>query len=443
VAVAAHPPLPRLPFRAPLPVCPEPDWSCRTNGGNNITVVPGSTSFSFPEQLTIGQGYNVSVLTAPASPVQSCAITNGTGEIQATMPPITVACSVESELAIAVNSQSSNIYVYAVDPATGSLSPVPGSPFATAAPAQAFAIDATGHYVVAVNSGPSTVSVYSINTTTGSIAPVAGSPFAGSNAPLNVAISPTSNIAYVFNGDGTISAYSIDAASGSLTALGGSPFAIGLSYPDQVLSTAFAIAPGGGYLYYGYNYVAPIDDTVTGALGFTLNPTSGSPGAITGTFNFVATPMTIAPNGSFIYQPGFDYNNILGFSIDPATGVLNSLSGSPFAVSADELGVYAIAIDPTSSFLYVTNDVNVTLAAYTINAATGALTTVPSSPYPTGGQPNCSGCDFLPTAVSVDPSGKYVYVQSEFTPTSSIISAFSINHTNGSLTEVPGSPFND
>jgi 6-phosphogluconolactonase len=148
-------------------------------------------------------------------------------------------------------------------------------------------------------------------------------------------------------------------------------------------------------------------------------------------------PIAIAKNGSFLYRSILSTNYMEGYSVDAATGVLSALTGSPFKSP----GADSIAIDPSSSYLYVSDDTDLALLAYSINSTTGALTPISGSPYATGGSVNCSGCGLLPTSVSVDSSGKYVYVQSEYTSSSSIITAFSINPANGSLTAVPGSPF--
>jgi len=163
-------------------------------------------------------------VTAPTSPLQSCAVINGSGTVGTTQTPIKVACSVASEIAVAANSASSNISVYAIDPTTGALSRVPGSPFATGTTPKSVAVDATGLYVLVAN-GSSGISVYSINTTSGFLTPVAGSPFAIGAGATGVTVDSVSNVVYVPDSSSdTIAAYSINATNGSLTAIGGSPF---------------------------------------------------------------------------------------------------------------------------------------------------------------------------------------------------------------------------
>ena len=96
-----------------------------------------------------------------------------------------------------------------------------------------------------------------------------------------------------------------------------------------------------------------------------------------------------------------------------------------------------MAIDPTGKFLYVPYQfvvVNVGadggLAAYSIDAASGALTAVPGSPFAVGG---------VPSSVAIDASGKFLII-SIFPPGGgSRLAVFSIDSGTGALTSVPGS----
>jgi alpha-tubulin suppressor-like RCC1 family protein len=48
------------------------------NGGSNLTI-SANGSFSFPTQIARGTSYNVTVLTQPSTPAQTCGVTNGYG----------------------------------------------------------------------------------------------------------------------------------------------------------------------------------------------------------------------------------------------------------------------------------------------------------------------------------------------------------------------------
>jgi 6-phosphogluconolactonase len=89
-------------------------------------------------------------------------------------------------------------------------------------------------------------------------------------------------------------------------------------------------------------------------------------------------------------------------------------------------------VDPTGHFVYVTDFESIigsNVAGFSINRNTGALTSVPGSPFPTLG---------MPSSVAVDPSGEFVYVVSD---SDDAVVAYSIDKKFGVLTPVPGSPF--
>jgi Galactose oxidase, central domain len=66
----------------------------QNNGGDNLIVPAGSTSFNFVTKMMSGVSYNVSVLTQPTNPVQNCTVSNGTGTVSATdVSNVIVDCS--------------------------------------------------------------------------------------------------------------------------------------------------------------------------------------------------------------------------------------------------------------------------------------------------------------------------------------------------------------
>ena len=65
----------------------------QNNGGNNLSVASGATSFTFSTAVAPGSAYNVSVLTQPSGPVQVCTVTNGSGTANGNVTNVQVACS--------------------------------------------------------------------------------------------------------------------------------------------------------------------------------------------------------------------------------------------------------------------------------------------------------------------------------------------------------------
>ena len=62
------------------------------NGGNNLTV-SANGSFTFSTVVASGGAYDVTVQTQPASPAQTCAVTNGSGTATANVTNVAVACT--------------------------------------------------------------------------------------------------------------------------------------------------------------------------------------------------------------------------------------------------------------------------------------------------------------------------------------------------------------
>ena len=76
----------------------------------------------------------------------------------------------------------------------------------------------------------------------------------------------------------------------------------------------------------------------------------------------------------------------------------------------------AIAIDPTGKYVYVTDKAQNQVYGYAIaNNTSGALTGLVSSPYATGQ---------YPVAITIEPRGKYVYVANYNSQT---VSSYSLN----------------
>jgi 6-phosphogluconolactonase len=159
----------------------------------------------------------------------------------------------------------------------------------------------------------------------------------------------------------------------------------------------------------------------TGALA----PISSSTLPIQG---FSGCTLSIHPTGKFLYIA--TSTGVSAFTVNLATGVVSSVGGSPFS---DGSVLRESAIDPSGMFLYAISN-NTTLNAisvFAINSSSGALAPVAGSPF----QMPVNG---LAYSVVVHPAGKFLYVSF---PQSEEIAAWSINTSTGAITVVPGSPF--
>jgi 6-phosphogluconolactonase len=139
-----------------------------------------------------------------------------------------------------------------------------------------------------------------------------------------------------------------------------------------------------------------------------------------------AVGIAITPSGSTLYasdRSGF----IAGYNIHTGSGSLTVLPNSPFAIGDQP---YYLAIDPAGKFLYA-NDPSGNVLAYAIDAADGSLAAVAGSPF-------ALASNSSPQNLTVDASGKYLYVA---LANAAAIAGFSLDSTTGAVTPVKGSPF--
>jgi 6-phosphogluconolactonase len=165
-------------------------------------------------------------------------------------------------------------------------------------------------------------------------------------------------------------------------------------------------------------------------------------GSATGTVssaNITDVSVVCPSAGRFAYITDEQGNQIFGFTIDGSSGALTPMPNSPFA--APTFPGSAVT-DPSSRFLYVSssgaNSMVGTILAYSINQSTGALTAIQGFQFPlTDG-----GGIVTPEALTIDPSGKFLYaaINEPGTGPNLAVAVFTINHTDGTLTPVSGSP---
>src|SRR5579864_2240194 len=63
------------------------------NGGDNLTVASGATTFVFATAVQSGKPYAVTVMTQPSSPQQTCTVTGGSGTVgSANVTNVSITC---------------------------------------------------------------------------------------------------------------------------------------------------------------------------------------------------------------------------------------------------------------------------------------------------------------------------------------------------------------
>jgi lactonase family protein with 7-bladed beta-propeller len=285
--------------------------------------------------------------------------------------------------------------------ANGSLSPVPGSPFLTGGngagggffAANRITASVVKDFLYAANAGSNTVSAFSINPATGVLTAISGSPFAtggvGDGVGISLTATPDDKFLIAANGTSmTVTVFSI-AANGSLSPVPGSPFASGAAGSlagAKVTSDgkflAVTSAPGN---------IAMFSISAAGALA----PIPGFPLADAGSAgmdcNCASTLLFVALNGTAAARVDvFD----IGFS-----GDLLRIAGSPFSGPGSNSNVAVLS--PDDSTLFVSNQGNSTVTTFAV-VGNGSLTTVPGSPFPAPGA-------LTPSGMATNRTGTFLY----------------------------------
>jgi 6-phosphogluconolactonase (cycloisomerase 2 family) len=258
---------------------------------------------------------------------------------------------------------SEEIAVYAVDPATGALTQVPGSPMATGAAPRRGSFDPTGRFFYVPNENSDSVSGFGLDPTTGALSPLPGSPYVvgTSMSPTVVTVDAAGKLAYVGVSSGTMTM--AIGADGSLGAPMKNTTAQG---PTSVIVTSgtspVAMQPRFAYIVNGGS---------NSISSFTMDPSTGALATIAGSTPSITNPyMTAAdPQGKYLYAVD-NIDGVHGYQIG-SNGALQELSGSPFAGGANS--PEAIAVNLTGDFLYLARNATAMIEGYRIDRATGSL----------------------------------------------------------------------
>ncbi len=233
------------------------------------------------------------------------------------------------------------------------LTGVPGSPFPAGTAPTAVAANGLG-FVYVADSGSSDIWAYSADPTTGMLTPLPGSPFPAGTDPGSIQVVDLNPVyggptyAFVTNaGSDDVSVFSTN-SDGSLTPVPGSPFPAG-SRPSSVTAEYNLFPPP--FVFVANSKSNDISVFRVDPVSGELTPVAGSPFPADGT-----DPVSIAagggefagfggPNGApFLYVANAGSNNMSVFSINLSTGALTPVSGSPFAVGKSPQAVVYVEV---------------------------------------------------------------------------------------------------
>jgi 6-phosphogluconolactonase (cycloisomerase 2 family) len=348
---------------------------------------------------------------------------------------------------------STVVQVFAIDQVTRALAEVPGSPFnvsltCSVSGSVQLLVHPSGKflYIAGQSGGNPGTCGYAVDTASGKLTPIPGSPFPPVDNPPGVAMDPLGR--FIFFGQNKavginqvvpgVSVLAID-ATGALSLVPGSPFLAPVPVNDN--SWSIAVDPAGEFLYLSTQYFS----NSIYAYQIQTNGKLWPYDSAVFTAPFTGEDLFIDPSGSFLYavpnqgsgpSPLAPYISI--FSLGnlataptntwplPAVDSFRVKGGGGFYLTF----VTGAASDAfTPSFSYVANSAENDVSAYAINANTGALTSVPGSPYGSGKKP---------VSIAADLASTRAYVADT---TDNTLSGYSINTSTGALSAIAGSPF--
>jgi 6-phosphogluconolactonase (cycloisomerase 2 family) len=424
-----------------------------TVGGSSLTSFVGSSVVRWNGSDRPTALVNSNVLTAEISASDINAIGTSTITVFSPAPgggisnsvtftiaaggvgPTSVAVAPDSsgkfgKFAYAVNTGTSNISMYAIDPTTGALNSR-GTITTGSVPSSA-SVDPSGQFVYVAYSAfthAANVSVYAINAD-GTLTPHGTTPAVFS--PHSIAIDPLGRFAYVANISTDCTAGSFSDVSmftingdGTLTPMVPATIAAG------VCPSAVAIDRSGEFVYVAN--AGDCGDFLMGNISiYKINAAFGGILSSTATVDAGACPVSLAvapdvsgKSGGFVYvvdDSKFSTapSNVLIYTIDSLTGLLAPITpGANVAAGTDSRSV---AVDPSGKFAYVANFGSNDVSMYTVDAATGALKPIGSGTVTAG---------VGPVSIAIDPSGKFIYVVNFG---SNDISVYGIDAATGALT---------
>jgi len=259
----------------------------------------------------------------------------------------------------------------------------------------------------------------------------------GAVDPQSIAVDPAGKFAYVLNGGcdggvgGYVSMYTINPTTGALTSIGPpvSTYGFGV-YPGSI-----TVEPLGRFAYvtnegdpWGY------EDGANGSVAmYSIDSTTGaltSTGTINGNCPGLCdpSPMVVDPSGKFAYVVNGGAGGpftIEMYTIDAATGALTSI-GTIAAGGVPN----SLAVAPAGKFVYLatanaTPGLAGSVSMYAINATTGALASIGTIAAGTN-----------PVSIAVDPAGKFTYVVNNDVGSTGSVSMYAINATTGALASI-------
>lgn len=300
--------------------------------------------------------------------------------------------STSSNIVYVANATTETIAAYQVG--TGSLTAVSGSPFSLGFVPQSLVVSRANSFLYVSTPAASTTSttgaspaVYGYSVATDGSLTSLGALAAYSLVSMD--ISPDGNWLVGLDGlSQDIDIFSINTSTGAITLVN----PVAYSYISGLLTPRMVrFAPSGAYI------VAALGSA--GDAVFSFNTSTGDSGQLQylglGSTTTSDNAIAINSTSTTLYIARSGTSSGVGVYTIGTSGALTPASGSPFAAGGTP---YAVTLDPTGAYVYAANRTDGTISGYLVGTTT-ALTPLASSPYLSG---------TLVTTLATDQSSTYL-----------------------------------
>ena len=303
-------------------------------------------------------------------------------------------------------------------PLAGAWTPAPGSPFGSAPTAESAAFNSSGS-LFAVGDMGGGLYEYTVAPSTGAMTPTSWSPFATGGGISQVAYSPSGKFMVVAQPVADdIAIYNVQTPSSPPTLVGGTGFDVGVEPFGVAFNQAGTLLAVTDFNN-GELYVFHFNDSTAA-----ISSDSG------GTLGSHPESVAFSPSGNLLAVTNSSGNSISMFTVD-ATGVLTPVPGSPFPTGSGSAPV-ALAFNPSGTLLATANLLGDSIGVFSVSAA-GLLAQVTGSPF-------ASADDVNPQSVAFSPSGGLLAAAAAGSLGSGgSLALFTVSGA-GALTEAAGSP---
>ncbi len=330
------------------------------------------------------------------------------------------------------------IYGYAVDAQSGAIRSAVAAVSSGGTNPVAMAMTSDYYNVYVANQGNNTIVHFTVADT--GVLTQAGM-ITLPNTPVSIAVNSANTYLYVVSGtsSATLTEYPLsDGTIGAATAT--QTLTVPGYTTDTIIPTGVVVLADNDAVYataYDKSAYNPGGTTSSNANpGWVFGYSVGSSGALTAVsdspYQAGVKPSALAtdPTSRFVFVTDYASNELIGYQV-LSTNVLSFMINGPFKTGNEPT---SITIDPRGIYMYVTNSLDNTLSSYSISLPNGTPSTIVGSGSTAG---NTTDTD--PVSVTVEPSlGRYVYTANRL---GNSISGFKLNPDTGALTSNLATPY--